>query len=123
MEKKQNKVVAYIKKNKDIIIIGAVSCILGGTIAWGLEKHWLNTEYGKLFKVIREFGVDQTTGRTFTNNLTHFLDGAKSQVLPCEVLEGATKTLADLGDLGVAVCDIRGIEATTEISGVLIGLK
>lgn len=123
MEKKQNKVVAYIEKNKDIIIIGVVSCILGGTIAWGLEKHWLNSEYGKLIEVVREFGKDRTNGRTLADNLTSFMNGATRSVLPCEVLEGATKTLADLGELGVAVCDIRGIDATTEISGVLIGIK
>lgn len=121
MEKKQNKVVAFVKEHKAEIVIGAVSAVLGGTIAWTLEKCWIKSEYGKLFELCGQFGRD-LDGKPFTKTLTEFLNGATGSIhpmVPSEKIivsnlgEGMTKLLAEK----------YGVKATTEVSGILLGLK
>lgn len=123
MEKKQNKVVTFIKEHKVEIAVCGISAMLGGTIAYGLERRAAKTEYGKLIEVVSQFNVDQAaSGRSFTQSLTEFLNAATGSVQG--YIANKPITIADLGEeISAHAVEKMGVEPTDIVSGLMIGLK
>ena len=123
MEKKQNKVVKFVSDHKVEIVIGLVSAVLGGTIAYGLDRRAAKTEYGKLIEVVSQFNVDVAkSGKSFTQTLTEFLDTATKGTYG--FVANYPVTVADLGDtISKRLIEDFGVEPTAAVSGLMIGVK
>lgn len=118
MEKKQNKVVAFVKEHKSVI----VTVIGGAAVAVGLRALFLKTEYGKLYKVISRFEPGKGANKkSLSNGLTRFLSNADSVRL---MSASNTVTIGDMSeDIAEVLCKDLGCEMTDKVSSIFIGIK
>lgn len=120
MEKKQNKVVTFVKRYESDIIAGLIGAAIVGVVGAGVGGILLRTKYGKLAQAMSPFGPGSKTGKKLVDGLTDFMADANhiQHLVPTGV------TVSNIGegltDLLVNEC---GYDATMEVSGLLVGLK
>jgi hypothetical protein len=119
---KENNFVGFIKTHKKEIAVATAATVVG--VAAGVIGHkcYISKDYGKLLKLLREFGPNPV-GASMTQSITQFLENATRSVQP--LVPNVERTISGSlsGELASLFAE-NGINPdTTIISGILVGLK
>jgi hypothetical protein len=119
---KENKFVGFIKTHKKEIAVATAATVVGVAAGVVGYKCYLSKDYGKLLKLLREYGPNPI-GASMTQSVTTFLENATRSVQP--LVPKVEKTISDsLSDELVSLFAENGINPdTTIVSGILVGLK
>lgn len=118
MNKKQNRVVEFVKAHKKGIIGTAIVGVVGVVAGIVGHKCYISKNYGELIKEVSSFG-DHPDGTTVVQSTTEFFRNSYA-VNP--IAEMKNYTIADaLGERLVSGLEEYGIDTSAKVSGILVG--
>ena len=116
---KTEKVLAFLKDNKEDLIIGAVSAVAGGAFAAFMFNHPFGKNQ-KLFKELRAFGVDKEIDKSITELLFEAQKGSNA----ANVFSGGQEmNIKEAADYMVKFYEEKGVNLDTEVTGLAVFLK
>lgn len=117
----KGKVKKFWNKNKDTIVIGAISIVIGG-VAGGVLANRLRGEDQILIDSLKAFGRDKNSGRSLVADMIRVQNGSNLANTFVAPGEPNVKRIADIGDAIKDYYTSKGVDLETPVTGLAVFL-